>query len=76
MKKINKTSARKLFDQGKTIRLFPCKANINSPWWAGGVQVSSKIGETFDQIVNAYEWYNCNSEAGRYAHFYIDDDVN
>lgn len=71
MIRINKPTARKLFRQGKVIHLFPCKANIDSPWWNGGVQISLEDGDTFDHLVNAFEWYNCNCETGYYTHYYV-----
>lgn len=67
----NKGTARKLFREGMTIYLFPCKANIDSPWWNGGVPISQKDEDTFDHLVNNFEWYNCNAEVGYYAHYYV-----
>lgn len=68
----NKGTARKLFRKGQVIHLFPCKANIESPWWNDGVQISLEDGDTFDHLVNHFEWYNCNAEVGYYAHYYVE----
>lgn len=69
----NKGTARKLFRQGTKIILFPCKANITSPWWSGGVVICREDGDTFDHLVNAFEFYNCNAEVGYYAHYYMEE---
>lgn len=72
----NKGTARRLFREGQVIHLFPCKANPNSPWWTGGVQISRESGDTFDHLVNAFEYYNCNSETGYYTHYYVERGQN
>ena len=68
---MDKRTARKFFRGGQVIHLFPCKANPNSPWWNDGVQISLNDGDTFDHLVNNFEYYNCNSEVGYYARYYI-----
>lgn len=67
----NKGTARKLFRQGQVIHLFPCKVNIHSPWW-DAVRISQEDGDTFDHLVNSFEYYNCNHETGYYAHYYVE----
>ncbi len=70
----NKATARKMFNQGNVLHLFPCKANINSPWWSDGCVISKhSTDETFDHLVNAFEFYNCNHETGYYTHFYLEE---
>jgi len=74
MTKINKTRARKEFNQGKNISLMPCKTAI------GGVLEPHIIDNNdhidFDRMVNNFEYYNCNYEVGRYTHFYINLDLD
>jgi hypothetical protein len=72
MKKINKTQARKQYEAGNTIYLFPSKANINSPWWNGGMPINKNDQEnSFDSVINSYEYYNCNNETGKIAAYYV-----
>ena len=81
MYKVNKTVARKLFNQGKTISLYPCKANIHSKWIEPFTIQKDAIANTmpnqsdktidFDKIVNNFEAYNCNYELGMYAAYYV-----
>ena len=74
MKRIkNKQTARKLFMNGQTIYLFPCKANIHCVYWEGGYPISREDGY-FDRLVRSYEYYNCNNETGYYAHYYIKEE--
>ena len=69
-KRISKTAAKKAYD-AKGVYICPC--NIR-PFgiWGMGVWVKSSSGEAFEKVVNAFEFYNCNSnETGKYAAFYI-----
>ena len=69
-KRVSKPMARKAYNNGKEILLCPCKLSPDGIWRVS-VTVSNKSGETFDHSSNAYEYYNCNAEAGYYASFYI-----
>lgn len=69
-KRINKTTARRLFDQGVKIALLPCKMHPANTWQAPAV-VSMASG-SFDQVCNAYHYYNCNyTKTGKYIAFYV-----
>ena len=75
--RVNKTKARRLFNEGVHIVLYPVEANPFSMWAGSGYTINiSNIDEndkylpTFDSIVNNFEYYNCNSEMGQYSKFY------
>nr|DAI61222.1 MAG TPA: hypothetical protein [Caudoviricetes sp.] len=74
-KRINKKQARQAYNNGLTVRFCPCNLHPGSPFRLD--MDINKInqncaGETFDSIVNAFEWYNCrDSETGKYTAFYI-----
>jgi hypothetical protein len=77
--KVNKTKARRLFNEGKTLYFVPCKVypNYNNPWVRPYDINLERIKDevvfnNFDSIVNNFEYYNCNSELGNYTHFYIE----
>lgn len=70
--KINKTKARKLFEQGKTIGLIPCKVSIECVYICM-IYVRKDIDKNFDDVVNRFEYYNCNNQVGRYASYYINE---
>jgi len=69
--RISKKIARTAFNNGLTVFFCPCKMRpFNNPW--GGAVPVKKSNETFEQVLNAYEYYNCNyNELGKYTAFYI-----
>ena len=69
-KQINKTMARKLYNDGITINLIPCKCNINGVW-VSLCQVNNSEGQNFDSVLNSY-YYNCIPELGRYPHYFVE----
>lgn len=69
MTKVNKTRARKEYNNGKKVGLMPCKVRIGI---VQPVIVSNVHGVDFDTMVNNFEYYNCGGEMGKYAHFYIE----
>lgn len=76
--KVNKTKARNLFNQGKTVYIVPCKVrfDFNNMWIKPYEINNSKIDEytTFDTIINSFEYYNCNYELGYYTSYYVQAD--
>lgn len=80
--RISKASARKQFLQGKTVFVLPCKVRFGSPWLsafpisreAQKVYAIDEIGikNRFESLVNSFEYYNCNSETGKYSAFYVE----
>lgn len=69
MKKINKSVARKMFAEGKTFFMAACKMRPDSAYEID----PTKADSTFDELLNAFNYYNCNAVAGRYPAFYIND---
>ena len=72
MKKINKTQARKAFNNGLEVTMVPHKANPYSPWFSGA-SYNNASEKSFDELVNNITYYNCNSELGYYLAYYIND---
>ena len=72
--RINKTRARKLFDQGLTIHLVPCKVLCNyGNMWVIPIPIEKSWYEDFDRAVNNFVYYNCqHTELGLYPAYYID----
>lgn len=67
MKKVNKTTARNLFNAGIEVMFCPCKMRPER----FGVWVSNKVGRAFDNLVNEFEFYNCSRPTGSYTAFYL-----
>lgn len=72
MKRIEKRTAKKLFNGGKQIYAIPCRLNINS-WWTTFMPLNN--AKDFDKQVNEIEFYNCSYETGRYLHYYINEET-
>ena len=76
MIRIRKNEARKLFDNYVPVYLIPCKLNPG-PWVGYGVKVEKdsdrQLFDDFDDVVNVFEYYNCNAETGLYVHYYKEE---
>lgn len=70
MTKINKTSARKLFNQGEKIYLLPNKVGLGNPWVTPS-SIQKIDDETFDFIINAYCAYMPRA-LGSYPTYYVE----
>lgn len=69
--RVNKTQAKRAYNNGLAVIVTP--VNID-PFGVcgGGLQITNKSNESFENVVNAFEFYNCiNSETGRYTGFYL-----
>lgn len=75
MKKVNKTQARKLFNKGVTLFLLPSKVGFNNCWISPyRLNINECENEKdFDKIVNAYSYYNCNTDLGKIISYYVED---
>ena len=69
IEQIQKRTAKKLFDAGETI--YMQTSNFH-PFgvWSQCIEINNKESRLFEDIVNSFEYYNCNSEAGYYTTFY------
>ena len=71
-KRITKRTAERLYNAGQPVLFCPVNLIPGGPWGIGCI-VTKKEGRTFAQEVNAFEYYNCNNEAGSYTAFYIQE---
>ena len=82
-KRVNKPTARKIYNLGYDITLLPCKvterALDGSHAWIDPVTINATRCvydyNRFDRVVNEYEHYNCNAELGYYAHYFVSEEV-
>lgn len=72
MRKIQKRTAERLYNEGKTILLVPCKMRLNSPWTYIH-RAKNTSGDTFEKVVNNFGYYNCCYETGYYPAYYVED---
>lgn len=75
LRRVNKTTAKKLYNAGIDILIVPCKVNptITGTWSLG--YVLNKNNDSFDNFtsaVNSFIYYNCNyNQLGKYPAYYI-----
>lgn len=86
-KRVNKPTARKMYNKGCNILLLPCKVSdsviTGVPHdfdWIKPVEISKNTCDTsidinkFDRTINEFEYYNCNAELGYYAHYFVSEE--
>ena len=70
-KRVNKTTARRAYNNGLQVVMCPCNLRPGFPWYPESF-VNGKSGATFEETLNAFEFYNIRGrETGRYTAFYI-----
>ena len=68
--RITKQTAERLYKIGQPVLFCPVKL-IPGGAWGNGCIVTKQEGRTFEQVLNAFEYYNCSSSTGYYTAFYI-----
>ena len=68
--RITKYKAIKRFNEGKATYMLPYKIRPGNMWIQPIPVPGGDAYNAFTDIVNAFEYYNCNNETGRYASFY------
>lgn len=70
-KRINKTQARRAYNNGLRVVVCPVNLRPGHPWHPE-IIVSGKSGATFEKMLNAFIFYNIrDNETGRYPAYYI-----
>ena len=69
-KRITKQTAEHLYNIGQPVLFCPVKLIPGGPWFNGCI-ITRKDGRTFEQVLHAFEYYNCNNATGNYTAFYI-----
>lgn len=73
--RIDKKAARIAYNNGLTVIFCPVNLRPGSPFLLDmpiNKNNQNCTGQTFEQVLNAFEFYNCtSSETGRYTAFYI-----
>ena len=72
--RITKQLARKLFNEGYTIRVLPCNVCFNNEW-VSPINFNYTDVSDFDVFVNSYQYYNCCTDLGLYPSYFVACDV-
>lgn len=71
LQKVNKSRARKAFNANQPIWITACYMRPET-----GIRLNSEcyadLEHDFDKIINAFQYYNCTNETGRYPAYYIE----
>ena len=69
--RIDKRQARRAYNNGFAIVICPCNLRPGVPWYPG-IVTSNKDGRTFQEMLNAFTFYNIrDKETGHYPAFFI-----
>lgn len=79
MKKINKSTARKLWNEKKPFLIVACNMRPEYGILIGATghtyeECETIFHETFETMYNSFCYYNCNSVTGRYPAFYLPEE--
>lgn len=70
--RVAKAAARKAFNEGLVVVFCPCKLHPFGGFRSGMMVQKGQSGvDDFDYAVANFQSYNCTSETGYYASFYI-----
>ncbi len=70
-RKCHLKTAERLFNKGTPVYLCPSKAKPHDGVFSLAVKIEPENGSDFEKLVNAFRYYNCNSETGKNVSFYI-----
>lgn len=69
MIRVQKRTAKKLYNAGETIYICACLINPRGNIGAAALPT----GEDWERLINEFVYYNCNFECGKYPAFYIEE---
>lgn len=70
-KRVNKTIARKRYNNGDTIRICMNKVNPINDFYGFYTDINKADLKDFDKVINSYAYYNGCYELGYYTAFYV-----
>lgn len=69
LERVSKRTARRHYNKGESIIILSVKCYTEM--FAFETEENYNKVRDFDQLVNEFEYYNCNHECGYYAAFYV-----
>lgn len=83
--RISKREAERRYNAGETVRMCACNMSPVNVWGAfadckktefsvvgdNGFNTIVPRNREFETVINAFRFYNCNYETGRYPAFYV-----
>lgn len=71
IQQINKTKARKLWEDGQTIYMLPSNMRVGNIWMCPMPTRKTDDRWNFNLLCADFIYYNCDNERGKYIHFYV-----
>ena len=69
--RVQKRTARRLYNEGRTIYALPCNMHPDNVWQAPAPLPPADDPTDFGKVTNVFEYYNCDAERGKYTAYYI-----
>ena len=69
--RVSKALARKAYNYGLGVYFCPCKLHPGFPW-NPEIGIAKQDSDSFETVLNEFEFYNCSNETGRYTAFYME----
>lgn len=78
VKQVSAPVAKKTYEDNKPVWLHPCNMKVSNPWHNPYCISKAHITDPFalrisefDRVVEAYQYYNCDNERGKYPIFFV-----
>lgn len=75
MRQVRRDTAKKCYEKFQTVYLLASNMRFDNKIWGGACPIHKdreSWGENFESIINSFEYYNCDSERGRYVRFFVE----
>ena len=69
--RVQRRTAKRLFEEGNEVFITPHKMRFSAQWNPPRSIAAVRSESKFDDIVNSFIYYHCNTETGKYPSFYI-----
>ena len=69
--RVQRRTAKRLFEGGNEVFITPHKMRFSAQWNPPHSIAAVRSESKFDDIVNSFIYYHCNTETGKYPSFYV-----
>ena len=74
LERVTKAKAKQLYNNGFSVLFIPCNLNPECEFCNFGIWQNIYLWgqyESFEKLENAFTFYNCTTETGKYIAFYV-----
>lgn len=62
-----------MYNSGHTIIVVPSRCGVENTVAKATLNIIDNKGARFEQLINTFEYFNCNKELGYYSHYYVSE---